>query len=86
MHLAVSYLVYWLLIVVHNVIVQDGSTRLYQASFMGNTDEVKELLDGGADVNEQNDVSKKQKKFFLNAEYDMNSLVLLDKNITLNKV
>ena len=33
------------------------STPLYQASFMGNTDEVKELLEGGADMNEQNDVS-----------------------------
>ena len=26
---------------------------------MGNTNEVKELLEGGADVNEQNDVSTK---------------------------
>ena len=26
---------------------------------MGNTDEVKELLEGGADVSEQNDVSTK---------------------------
>ena len=37
--------------------IQVGSTPLYQASFMGDTDEVKELLEGGADVNEQNDVS-----------------------------
>ena len=37
--------------------MQVGSTPLYQASFMGSTDEVKELLEGGADVNEQNDVS-----------------------------
>ena len=29
---------------------------LYQASFMGNTDEVKELLKNGAHVNEQNEV------------------------------
>ena len=36
---------------------QVHSTWLYQASFIGNTDEVKELMDGGADVNEPNDVS-----------------------------
>ena len=30
---------------------------------MGNTDEVKELLEDGADVNEQNDVSKKWHEF-----------------------
>ena len=39
--------------------LQVGSTLLYQASFMGNTDEVKELLEGGANVNEPNDVSTK---------------------------
>ena len=31
--------------------------QLYQASRMGDTDEVKSLLEGGADVNEQSDVS-----------------------------
>ena len=36
---------------------QVRSTWLYQASFMGNTDEVKELMDCGTDVNEPNDVS-----------------------------
>ena len=49
-------------------IVQDGSTLLYQASFMGNTEEVKELLEGGADVNEQNDVSGKMALLALLAE------------------
>ena len=39
-------------------VIQVYATRLYQASFMGNTDEVKELLEGGVDVNEPNDVSK----------------------------
>ena len=39
--------------------IQVGSTLLYLASFIGNTDEVKELLEGGADVNERNDVSTK---------------------------
>ena len=39
--------------------IQVGSTPLYQASFMSNTDEVKELLEGGTDVNERNDVSTK---------------------------
>ena len=39
--------------------IQVGSTPLYQASFMGNSDEVKELLEGGTDVNERNDVSTK---------------------------
>ena len=29
---------------------------------MGNMEEVKELLEGGADVNEQNDVSSKKNK------------------------
>ena len=37
--------------------LQADSTPLYQASSMGNADEVKELLEGGADVNEPNDVS-----------------------------
>ena len=37
--------------------VQIGSTPLYQASFMGNADEVKELLEDGVDINQQNDVS-----------------------------
>ena len=31
---------------------------LYQASFMGNTNEVKELLKNGAHVDEQNEVRK----------------------------
>lgn len=31
---------------------------LYQASFMGNTDEVKELLKTGVHVDEQNEVGK----------------------------
>ena len=35
-----------------------GSTPLFRASFAGNTDEVKNLLEGGADVNEPNDVRK----------------------------
>ena len=39
-------------------IIQIHATRLYQASFMGNIDEVKELLEGEADVNEPNDVRK----------------------------
>ena len=30
---------------------------------MGNTDEVKELLEGGADVNEPNDVSTKNNPY-----------------------
>ena len=37
--------------------IQIGSTPLYQASFAGKSDEVKNLLDGGANVNEANDVS-----------------------------
>ena len=36
--------------------IQAGSSMLYQASFMGNTDEVRELLKNGAHVNEQNEV------------------------------
>ena len=38
--------------------IQVYATQLYQDSFMGNADEVKKLLEGGADVNEPNDVSK----------------------------
>ena len=45
---------------INSLPIQTGSTLLYQASFMGNTDEVKELLEGGADVNEQNDVNSYQ--------------------------
>ena len=37
--------------------MQEGSTPLYVASFAGNVEEVKMLLDGGTNVNEQNDVS-----------------------------
>ena len=36
---------------------QTGSTPLFRASFAGNIDEVKTLLEGGANVNEPNDVS-----------------------------
>ena len=36
---------------------QTGSTPLFRASFAGNIDEVKTLLEGGARVNEANDVS-----------------------------
>jgi hypothetical protein len=36
---------------------QTGSTPLFRASFAGNIDEVKNLLEGGANVNEANDVS-----------------------------
>ena len=36
---------------------QTGSTPLFRASFAGNTDEVKNLLEGGANVNKANDVS-----------------------------
>ena len=39
-------------------IMQVCATPLYQASFMGNTTEVKEMLEGGADVNQQNSVSR----------------------------
>ena len=35
---------------------QTGSTPLFRASFAGNIDEVKNLLEGGANVNEANDV------------------------------
>ena len=43
----------------HNILfpIQEGSTPLYQASFMGNTAEVEELLKDGASVNQQNEVS-----------------------------
>ena len=34
-----------------------GSTPLFRASFAGNIDKVKDLLEGGANVNEANDVS-----------------------------
>ena len=37
--------------------IQTDSTPLFRASFAGNIDEVKDLLKGGADVNETNDVS-----------------------------
>jgi hypothetical protein len=37
--------------------MQEGSTPLYQASFMGNTGEVEKLLKGGTSVNQQNEVS-----------------------------
>ena len=36
--------------------LQTGSSMLYQASFMGNADEVKELLKNGVHVDEQNEV------------------------------
>ena len=36
---------------------QAGSTPLFRASFAGNIDEVRNLLEGGANVNEANDVS-----------------------------
>ena len=36
---------------------QTGSTPLFRASFAGSIDEVKTLLEGGARVNEANDVS-----------------------------
>ena len=39
-------------------VIQVHATQLYQASFMGSIDEVKELLEGGANVNEPNDVRK----------------------------
>ena len=37
--------------------VQEGSTPLFQACFAGNCEEVRLLLEGGANVNEQNSVS-----------------------------
>ena len=37
--------------------VQIRSLLLYHASSMGNTDEAEELLERGADVNQQNEVS-----------------------------
>ena len=37
--------------------VQEGSTPLFRACFAGNSEEVRVLLEGGANVNELNDVS-----------------------------
>ena len=34
-----------------------GSTPLFRASFAGSIDEVKDLLEGGTNVNEMKDVS-----------------------------
>ena len=39
-------------------VIQIHATQLYHASFMGNIDEVKELLEEGVNVNEPNDVCK----------------------------
>ena len=40
-------------------LTQAHATRLYQASYIGNIDEVKELLEEGANVNEPNDDVRK---------------------------
>ena len=40
---------------------QAFSTPLYQACFTGDFTKVKEILEGGADVNEVNDVSMTDK-------------------------
>ena len=37
--------------------MQEGSTHLYRACLSGDIDQVNTLLVGGANVNEQNDVS-----------------------------
>ena len=37
--------------------VQEGSTALYRACFSGDSEAVQALLEGGANVNQQNDVS-----------------------------
>ena len=37
--------------------MQEGSTPLYRACFSGDVEQVNTLLVGGANVNEQNDVS-----------------------------
>ena len=38
--------------------VQEGSTPLYRACFSGDSEAVDDLLEGGANVNQQNDVSQ----------------------------
>ena len=58
MHLLSVYLAYCSSLSLSLTIIQVHATQLYHASFMGNIDEVKELLEGGANVNEPNDVCK----------------------------